>query len=102
VTALELHTGRYAEAAEGTRAGRLELAALRGAAQATVAAGLELHAGHGLNYRNVAAVARLDRMAELNIGHSIISRAVFLGLTQAVHEMKECINRAIVGSSHSE
>jgi pyridoxine 5-phosphate synthase len=101
-TALELHTGRYAEAAEGTRASRLELAALRGAAQATVAAGLELHAGHGLNYRNVAAVARLDRMAELNIGHSIISRAVFLGLTQAVREMKECINRAIAGPSHPE
>jgi pyridoxine 5-phosphate synthase len=99
-TALELHTGRYAAAAEGTPASGLELAALRGAAQTTVAAGLELHAGHGLNYHNVADVARLDRMAELNIGHSIISRAVFLGLTQAVREMKECINRAIVGPSH--
>jgi pyridoxine 5-phosphate synthase len=94
--ALELHTGRYADAAEGlVRAG--ELAALRTASAATVAAGLELHAGHGLNYRNVAAVARLDQMAELNIGHSIVSRAVFVGLTQAVREMKECINRAILG-----
>jgi pyridoxine 5-phosphate synthase len=101
-TALELHTGRYADASEGKRARRLEVAALRGAAQATVAAGLELHAGHGLNYRNVAAVARLDRMAELNIGHSIISRAVFVGLSQAVREMKECINRAILGPSHPE
>jgi pyridoxine 5-phosphate synthase len=101
-TALELHTGRYATAAEGTQASRLELAALRNAAQATVAAGLELHAGHGLNYHNVAAVARLDHMAELNIGHSIISRAIFLGLTQAVRAMKECINRAIVGPSHAE
>ena len=98
-TALELHTGRYAEAAEATPASQLELAALRSAAQATVTAGLELHAGHGLNYRNVGAVARLDRMAELNIGHSIISRAVFLGLTQAVREMKECINHAIIGSN---
>jgi pyridoxine 5-phosphate synthase len=101
-TALELHTGRYAVAAEGTRGRRLELAALRGAAQATIAAGLELHAGHGLNYHNVADVARLDRMAELNIGHSIISRAVFVGLTQAVREMKDCINRAILGPVHPE
>src|SRR5205814_9265721 len=99
--ALELHTGRYADAAEGPARAR-ELATLRTAAEATVAAGLELHAGHGLNYRNVAAVARLDRMAELNIGHSIISRAVFVGLTQAVREMKECISRAILGPSHPE
>ncbi len=48
-------------------------------AAAAVAAGLELHAGHGLNYQNVAPVARLDQMAELNIGHSIVSRAVFVG-----------------------
>ena len=64
-------------------------------------AGLELHAGHGLNYRNVAAVARLDRMEELNIGHSIISRAVFVGLTQAVREMKACIDLASAHPSSS-
>ena len=62
-----------------------------------MAAGLELHAGHGLNYRNVGPIARLDRMAELNIGHSIVSRAVFVGLTQAVREMKDCIDRALLG-----
>jgi pyridoxine 5-phosphate synthase len=94
--ALELHTGRYADAAEGPERAR-ELAALRAAAAATIAAGMELHAGHGLNYRNVGAVARLDRMEELNIGHSIISRAVLVGLTRAVREMKECINHAISG-----
>ena len=53
-------------------------------------AGLALHAGHGLNYRNVGAVARIDGMAELNIGHSIVSRAVFVGLERAVREMKAC------------
>jgi len=56
-----------------------------------VNAGLELHAGHGLNYHNVAAIAQIDQMAELNIGHSIISRSLFVGLTEAVREMKECI-----------
>jgi pyridoxine 5-phosphate synthase len=94
VDAVELHTGRYADAV-GERAIAAELAALRAAAAATVAAGLELHAGHGLDYQNVAPVARLPRMAELNIGHSIVSRAVFVGLTEAVREMKECMNRAI-------
>jgi pyridoxine 5-phosphate synthase len=93
--AIELHTGRYAEAAEGVDRIR-ELTALRDAAAATAAAGLELHAGHGLNYQNVAAVARLNHMAELNIGHSIVSRAMFVGLSQAVREMKECINRTVV------
>jgi pyridoxine 5-phosphate synthase len=91
---VELHTGRYANAAEGA-AQQQELALLRVAGETIRAAGVELHAGHGLNYRNVAAVARLDQMAELNIGHSIISRAVFVGMTQAVREMKERIKRAV-------
>jgi pyridoxine 5-phosphate synthase len=94
VTAVELHTGRYANAPEGAARDR-ELAALRAASTAIVAAGLELHAGHGLNYQNVAAIARIARMAELNIGHSIVSRAVFVGLTQAVREMKECVKRVM-------
>ena len=89
--AVELHTGRYANALEGPDRNR-ELDALKAAAVTALTSGLELHAGHGLNYQNVAAVARLDRMEELNIGHSIISRAVFVGLTQAVREMKECID----------
>ena len=50
-----------------------------------------LHAGHGLNYQNVGPVARLAAMAELNIGHSIVSRAVFAGLELAVREMRACI-----------
>jgi pyridoxine 5-phosphate synthase len=96
VAAVELHTGRYADAPEG-RARQSELAALRQAAAAIVAGGLELHAGHGLNYRNVGPIARIDRMAELNIGHSIVSRALFIGLGPAVREMKDCITRALVG-----
>jgi pyridoxine 5-phosphate synthase len=98
---LELHTGRYATAPPGPARDR-ERAARRTAAAATVAAGLELHAGHGLNYQNVVPIVRLNRMAEVNIGHSIVTRAVFVGLTQAVHEMKECIERAILGGSAPE
>jgi pyridoxine 5-phosphate synthase len=90
--AVELHTGRYADAAtDADRA--VELLAMTNAAQLTRASGLKLHAGHGLNYQNVGPIARLDGMAELNIGHSIISRAVFVGLERAVREMKDCLNR---------
>jgi pyridoxine 5-phosphate synthase len=97
-TGVELHTGRYANALEGPDRTR-ELDALKAAAVTALTSGLELHAGHGLNYQNVAAVARLDRMEELNIGHSIISRAVFVGLSQAVREMKECIDMAVAHPS---
>jgi len=88
--AVELHTGAYANASEGKERS-FELASLHAAARATVNAGLELHAGHGLNYQNVAAIAQIDQMAELNIGHSIISRSVFVGLTEAVREMRTCM-----------
>ncbi len=54
-----------------------------------------MHAGHGLNYQNVAPVARVPKMEELNIGHSIVSRALFVGLKQAVFEMKSCILEAV-------
>jgi pyridoxine 5-phosphate synthase len=54
-------------------------------------AGLELAAGHGLTYRNVVPVARLEGMGELNIGHSIVARAVFVGMAEAVREMKRLI-----------
>ena len=55
---------------------------------------LQLAAGHGLTYRNVIAVARLEGMGELNIGHSIVARAVLVGFTQAVREMKTLISQA--------
>jgi pyridoxine 5-phosphate synthase len=92
--AVELHTGSYANAALHRDRER-ELAALSTAAAQVAGSGLELHAGHGLNYQNVAPIARLNRMAELNIGHSIVSRAIFVGLKQAVSEMKTCIIMAI-------
>lgn len=88
--AVELHTGRYADA-EGHAAVARELEALRAAGRQTRAAGLGLHAGHGLNYLNVRPVAAVDGMAELNIGHSIVARAVFVGLERAVREMKTCM-----------
>ena len=53
--------------------------------------GLTLHAGHGLTYHNVVPVARLEEMCELNIGHSIVARALMVGLSQAVREMKQLI-----------
>lgn len=90
VEAIELHTGRYAEAREG-RDRQCQLEALLSAGARIVSAGVGLHAGHGLNYRNVGDVAAIPEMAELNIGHAIVSRAVFVGLERAVREMKECI-----------
>jgi pyridoxine 5-phosphate synthase len=95
VEAIELHTGRYADA-RGDATRRSELAALARAGAAAVAAGMALHAGHGLNYLNTPAVACLPRMVELNIGHSIVSRAVLVGLDRAVREMKDVIAGAIL------
>ncbi|RCS53864.1 pyridoxine 5'-phosphate synthase [Bremerella cremea] len=86
---IELHTGQYA--LHSGAAQQKELARLTTAGQQTRAAGMELLAGHGLTYTNVQPVARIPEMAELNIGHSIISRAVFVGFRDAVAEMKRLI-----------
>jgi pyridoxine 5-phosphate synthase len=93
VDAVELHTGRYADASESPEV-RRELEALIVSGVAVKKAGMALHAGHGLNYRNVAEVAQIAGMAELNIGHSIISRAVFSGIRQAVRDMKAAFSFA--------
>lgn len=87
-TIIEFHTGEYANAAHAA-ARRRELAVLKKAAAYALSKGFEVNAGHGLNYANVSSVAMLPGMHELNIGHSIISRAVFVGLRQAVRDMKE-------------
>jgi pyridoxine 5-phosphate synthase len=87
--AVELHTGRYANAAEAAR--HAELVALSRGAAMIRQAKLGLAAGHGLTYTNVVPVARLEGMGELNIGHSIVARAVFAGMTEAVREMKRLI-----------
>lgn len=90
VAAVELHTGCYANAtSDAARHDRLcDLARAGGEIRA---AGLQLNAGHGLTYRNVVPVARLDGMGELNIGHSIVARAVLVGFREAVREMKALI-----------
>jgi pyridoxine 5-phosphate synthase len=116
--AVELHTGEYAEryrearwpelAAQrhsdaGTAAGfgagsraaiAAELERLRQAASLAHALGLDVHAGHGLTYENVAPVAAIPEIEELNIGHSIVSRAIFVGIERVVREMKEIIRLA--------
>jgi pyridoxine 5-phosphate synthase len=84
---IELHTGRYAEAYMANR-GQHELANLRNGCDRALAAGLRINAGHGLTYWNVYPIAGLPGMEELNIGHSIISRSVLVGLDRAIREMK--------------
>lgn len=86
VTAVEFHTGTYAEAKGAAVAGQLMV--LREASAAAHKAGLHVHMGHGLNYINVKPVVRLPHVEELNIGHSIVSRAVLVGMVQAVRDMK--------------
>jgi pyridoxine 5-phosphate synthase len=91
VGAVELHTGAYADAASETQE-QAELQQLCIAGAATIDRGMLLHMGHGLTYRNVIPVAQIADVSELNIGHSIISRAVLVGMERAVREMKELIN----------
>jgi len=88
--AVELHTGQYA-LARGT-AQHEHLVALTNAGKLVSDLGMTLHAGHGLNYHNVIPVAQIPQMHELNIGHAIISRAVFVGLERAVREMKQLVS----------
>lgn len=88
---IELHTGHYASANARLRPKQLDK--LMKGAQFAIENGLRVNAGHGLNYTNVQDILKLPGLEELNIGHSIISRAIFTGLTQAVREMKEIIIR---------
>ena len=84
-THIELHTGDYANARGKERA--FELERLKDSAAYAHKIGLTVNAGHGLNYHNTAAIAAIENIAELNIGHSIVSRAVFVGLDRAVKDM---------------
>ncbi|HSG82823.1 MAG TPA: pyridoxine 5'-phosphate synthase [Gemmatimonadota bacterium] len=91
--AVELHTGEYANAA--THAVRVEqLQRLRRTAKLGVGLGLAVHAGHGLTYENVTPVAAITEIEELNIGHSVVSRAVFVGMERAVREMLDLVRSA--------
>jgi pyridoxine 5-phosphate synthase len=97
VDAVELHTGPYAHAAmpsAGHAAMARELARLRQAGKLVVDAGMRFHAGHGLNYANVRPVAQLPSITELNIGHSIIARAVMVGMRDAVAQMRQILDIA--------
>ena len=87
--AVELHTGSYAHARGAKK--KAELLRLRKAAVVACQTGLKVNAGHGLDYKNVGAVARIPYLHELNIGHSIVSRSVFVGMRRAVQEMKQAI-----------
>lgn len=89
--AVELHTGAYSLAATASER-ELELKKLLEAGRLICETGMKLHAGHGLTYHNVRPVALIPGMVELNIGHSVIARALFVGLTAAVAEMKKIIN----------
>ena len=86
VPVIELHTGLYADSSGAAQARELER--LRDAARFAASRGLEVHAGHGLNYHNVTPVAAIAEIVELNIGHAIIARALFDGLATAVGDMK--------------
>jgi pyridoxine 5-phosphate synthase len=90
--AVELHTGGYADA-KGERAVRKRLAELEAGRDAALTKKLVVHAGHGLTYRNIAAVARIQGLCEFNIGHSIVSRAVLVGLYEATRDMIDLIDK---------
>lgn len=88
---VEIHTGRYCSAlADRER----ELQVIVAAASLAHRLGLEVHGGHGLDYENVMPIAQISQIVELNIGHSIVARAIMVGMEQAVKEMKELISRA--------
>jgi pyridoxine 5-phosphate synthase len=91
VPAVELHTGRYAHT---WRSGHESLDELRRAAAHAKALNLAVHAGHGLTYENVGPVAAIPEIEELNIGHSVVSRAIFTGIGAAVAEMRRCVGAA--------
>jgi pyridoxine 5-phosphate synthase len=90
---VEIHTGRFADA-PGPERRAAELERVAAAARLARAEGLQVNAGHGLNYQNVREVARIPEVRELNIGHAIIARAIFTGLGPAVAEMKRLMQEA--------
>ena len=87
---IELHTGSYSNAF-GTKDEEIEFMRLKNAAKLAQELGLKVNAGHGLNYENVHRMHEIDGLYELNIGHSIISKAIFTGLEKAVEDMKNLI-----------
>ena len=102
--AVELHTGTYCNAATASDASSLrrELDRLIDGARAAADAGLEVHAGHGLDYANVVAVASIPEIVELNIGHYLVGEALFVGLAQSVSRMRTLMDDAREALRHSD
>jgi pyridoxine 5-phosphate synthase len=94
---VELHTGAYADALGERRA--IELNRIETAARHAASLGLTVHAGHGLHYHNVQPIAAIPEIVELNIGHSIVARALFDGMAAAVAEMKRLMLQARAGGA---
>jgi pyridoxine 5-phosphate synthase len=100
VEAIELHTGEFADtwsqrhSAGGAEALQAQIQRLRTAAALGHSLGMHVHAGHGLTYENVSRIAAIQEIEELNIGHSVVSRAVLVGMERAVREMKDIIVQA--------
>ena len=90
--AIELHTGRYCDSKGSAQ--KAELKRLQQAARQARDLGLDVHAGHGLTYDNVGAIAAIPEIAELNIGHFLVGEAVFVGLEQSVRQMRRLMHRA--------
>ena len=90
---IEIHTGRYADAPNADERGE-ELARIELAVQQGLDLGLQVNAGHGLHYHNVQAIAAIPGIAELNIGHAIVARALFSGFQESVREMKRLMREA--------
>jgi pyridoxine 5-phosphate synthase len=88
---VEIHTGEYANATGAEQERQLER--IKSAARLAASLGLGVHGGHGLNYANVFPIAAIHEIDELSIGHSIIARAVFVGIEEAVRSMKRCIQQ---------
>ncbi|MFB3101061.1 MAG: pyridoxine 5'-phosphate synthase [Gammaproteobacteria bacterium] len=90
---IELHTGHFADAVFGKET-KAELAKIISGVELAKSLGLKINAGHGLNYQNVGLIAQIPDIDELNIGHSIIARAIFTGLEEAIREIKTIIQVA--------
>jgi pyridoxine 5-phosphate synthase len=90
--AIEIHTGAFCEAAGAAQ--KRELKRIKEAAQLAHALGLEVHAGHGLNYATAATIAAIPEIVELNIGHFLIGEAIFVGLAAAVRKMRRVMKKA--------
>ncbi|NVZ09263.1 pyridoxine 5'-phosphate synthase [Allochromatium humboldtianum] len=93
---IEIHTGHYADARDPVER-EAQLERIRSAVALGLSLGLQVNAGHGLDYHNVKAIAAIPGVCELNIGHSIIARALFSGLDRAVRDMKDVMERAAAG-----